>query len=172
MRKIIIGVAVLALLGGGGAGAYLYLKKPAEAALPEEGHAAAAPEKEKGGHGEKKAAGGHGASSSSSGPTYVKMDPLIVPIVDGDGVSQVVSMIVAFEVEDAEQAVKIEHLKPRIKDAFIQNLYGLLNQQSAMDNCVLKVGYVKKRLNDAAQKVVGDGVVKDVLLQMVQQNPV
>jgi hypothetical protein len=48
----------------------------------------------------------------------------------------------------------------------------MLNKQVAMEQGVLKVGYVKQRLNDISVKVLGEGVVKGVLLQMVQQNPI
>lgn len=115
--------------------------------------------------------GGGGEAAKPAGPTYVKMDPLVVPVVDGEGVSQTISLVIAFEVENAEAAAKIDSLKPRIKDAFIENLYGMLNTDVAMEKGVLKVGYVKQRLQDIAVGVLGDGVVKSVLLQMVQQNP-
>lgn len=160
MRKLIMGLAALGVLAGGGGGAYFYLKKPAEAALPESEKAEEHAEAKKDDHGEEK------------GPTFVKFDPLVVPIMDGDGISQTISMLITFEVADEEGAKKVESLKPRIKDAMIQNMYGLLNQQAAMENGVLRVGYVKKRLSEVTEKVMGEGVIKDVLLQMVQQNPV
>lgn len=161
MRKILMVVAALGVLGGGGAGAYfMLLKKPAEAALPNQEkvdeHAKAEEKK----HGEEAPA-----------PKFVKLDPLVVPVMDDEGVSQTISMLITFEVVDEEGMKKVEDQKPRIKDAMITNLYGLMNHPAVMDKGVLKVGYVKKRLNDISQKVMGEGVIKDVLLQMVQQNP-
>lgn len=166
MRKLIVGMAALGVLAGGGAGAYFYLKQPAAAALPEQAKVEE--------HAEGSAAsggGGHGEEAKGSAPTYVQIEPLVVPIMDAEGISQTISMVITIEVDDEANAQKIRDLKPRIKDAMIQNLYGLLNQQAALDKGVVRVGYVKKRLNDVTAKVMGDGVVKDVLLQMVQQNP-
>lgn len=165
MNKLVLAIAALGVLGGGGAGAYFFLlKKPAEAALPPGQEQVAADE-----HGAK----GDGHDEEAKPPTYVKLDPLVVPIMDADGVSQVISMMISFEVKDEEQAKKVEGLKPRIKDAFITNMYGMLNQKAALDNGgTVKISYVKKRLTDITQKVMGEGVVDNVLLQMVQQNPI
>jgi flagellar protein FliL len=113
-----------------------------------------------------------GTDKVDPGPSFVKMDPLVVPVVDPDGVSQVISLAITLEVMTPDDIVKIEMLKPRVKDAMIQNMYGLVNHREALDHGVLQVGYVKKRLMVAIEKVVGPGVLKDVLLQMVQQNPV
>lgn len=113
-----------------------------------------------------------GAGKVDTGPSFVKMDPLVVPVVDGEGVSQVVSLAITLEVMTPEDITKVELLKPRVKDAMIQNMYGLMSHREAFDHGVLQVGYVKKRLMTAIEKVVGTGVLKDVLLQMVQQNPV
>ena len=96
----------------------------------------------------------------------------MVPVVDTEGVSQVVSLAITLEVMTPADIAKIEMLKPRVKDAMIQNMYGLMSHRAALDHGVLQVGYVKKRLMIAIEKVVGAGVLKDVLLQMVQQNPV
>jgi flagellar FliL protein len=165
MRKILIMLGALGVLAGGGAGAFFFLKSPAQASET--------PPKAEEKHTEEKAEeGGDAHGAKPAGPLYVRMDPLVVPVMDSEGISQTVSMVVAFEVEDQAGADKIESLKPRIKDAFIENLYGMLNKQVAMEQGVLKVGYVKQRLNDISVKVLGEGVVKGVLLQIVQQNPI
>jgi flagellar protein FliL len=167
MNKIIVGVIALGLVGGGGTGAYLYFQKPAEASIPDKEHT-----DEKAEDHAAKDEGGKGEHGEAKGPTYVKMEPMVVPIIDNDGVTQVVSMVITFEVKDDPAAAEVEHMKPRIKDAFIQNLYGMLNQQAIMEKGVIKVGYIKKRLTDISAKVMGDDVIKEVLLQTVQQNPI
>lgn len=166
MKKLVLAIVALGVLGGGGYGAYMFLlKKPAEAAIPKD--AAAAEE-----HAAAEGSGdGHGGENGEKAPTFVRLDPLVVPIVDAEGASQVISMVIALEVKDEDGAKKVESLRPRIKDAFIQNLYGLMNSSAALDKGVVKVAYIKQRLNEISQKVMGEGVVQDVLLQTVQQTP-
>ena len=62
--------------------------------------------------------------------------------------------------------------EPRLKDAYIQELYGVLNRHVALQGGVIKVDMIKKHLHDISHKVMGDGVVNGVLLQVVQQRPV
>lgn len=150
-------VGALLVLGGGGAGAYFYFMNQAEASAPEgEEHEVAKEE-------------AHEVDRSHY--EYVELDPLILPIVDNSGVSQVVSMVVALEVVDAASADKVKKLAPKIKDAYIQDLYGMLNEHAALRGGVIQVGYIKKRLNKISVDVIGEEGFSDVLLQVVQQRP-
>lgn len=166
MKKLLIPVLGLLMLGGGAAGAYFYFfANKAEAALTEEGAQAAeehaATQKEEGGHG-----------SEGSGGRYVELDPLILPIIDNDGVSQVVSLVVVLEIKPGVSASEIEAMEPRLKDAFIQDMYGVLNKHAALKGGVLQVSYIKQRLNNISVEVLGEQKIQDVLLQVVQQRPI
>ena len=162
MRIVLIALAAIAVLGGGAAGAYFYFLNPAEASISEE-HAEnlEADKKTKKAKKEKKEA-----------YEFVELDPLVLPIVDSNGVSQVVSLVIALEVGDDKAKKKIETMSPKLKSAFIQDLYGALNRHAALKGGVLQVSYLKKRLNKAGVKVLGDDVIQDVLLQVVQQRPI
>ena len=94
MRKIILLVVVLAVLGGGGAGAYFYFfNNTAEAAIGEDGKPIEAGEGEKADEHAKEAEGGdHGGGHGEGGTQFVELDPLILPIVDKDGVNQITGM--------------------------------------------------------------------------------
>ncbi len=164
MRLIIIGVVALLVLGGGGAAAYFLFLQPAEASISEEGEEGHAKKDDHGkkddGHG-----GGHGAE-------FVELDPLILPIVDNEGVNQVVSLVIALEVGNAEDAAQVTHMAPKLKDAYIQDMYGVLNRHAALKGGVIQVGTIKKRLNKISDEIMGEDVVTDVLLQVVQQRPI
>ena len=160
MRIIIIAVAGILLLGGAGAGAWFFFMKPAEASV---GDTAEHKEAKKDDH--KKAEGGHGAPAAQ----YVELDPLILPIVDKTGVTQTLSLVVMIEVGTPEAAAKVEELAPRLNDAYIQGMYGTLNKHEALQGGVVQVGMLKEKLNGISHKVLGEGVVNDVLLQVVQQ---
>ena len=165
MKLVIMAVAALVLLGGGGAGAYFYFAgSPAEAALTEDEILAQ----------EKKAKAEALAAKKENHKAFqfVELDPLILPIVDRNGVSQVVSMVVTLEVYDAEAAGKVEHLMPKLKDAYIQSLYGALNKHAALKGGVIQVSDIKKRLHKISHKVAGEEYVHAVLLQVVQQRPI
>lgn len=147
----------LGLLGGAAGGAYLFFNSPVEAAT------AQAKEVEKGTAKE---------GEEAAGPSFVELEPLVLPVIDHNGVSQVISLVVALEVKDAASVQRVESLSPRLKDAYIQDMYGVLSQKAVMEGGLVQVGALKARLNKVSAKVLGDDVVKEVLLQVVQQRPI
>lgn len=166
MRMILIAVVALLVLGGGGAGAYFYFMTPAEASAGPEAEAAKAAAEQ---HAkEEPKLDAHGQPIHSE---FVELDALILPIIDEDGLTQVISLVVALEVEGADAAGKVESMSPKLKDAFIQDMYGMLSHKGSMKGGIIQVGPLKTRLNAISKKVMGDDVVKDVLLQVVQQRP-
>ena len=156
MKKAIIAVIALLLFGGGGFGAYLFFNKPAEATETKEAAKGAEAAKE----GEK------------APPTFVEMKPLVLPVVDKEGISQIISLVISVETDDPANAAQIELMRPRLTDAYIQGMYGVLSSKAVMSDGILQVAYIKDRLHAITVKVMGKGKVKDVLLQVVQQRHV
>ncbi|MCB1680662.1 MAG: flagellar basal body-associated FliL family protein [Rhodospirillales bacterium] len=161
MRKLLMIIIVLLVLGGGGGGAYYYFVVMKNTENTEAGEEQGQKEAGKQEHGEEQ---GHSE--------FVELDPLILPIVDNSGVSQVVSLVVAIEVPDQSSKDKVKAMSPKLKDAYIQDMYGMLNQQAALKGGVVQVAMIKERLNKITADVMGKDVVGDVLLQVVQQRPI
>lgn len=157
MRILFLALGAIIALGGGAAGAYFYFMQPAEASAVEkyDEHA--------------QADDGGGLLGHYE---YLELDPLILPIVDNKGVSQTVSLVIAIEFPSASAKSKAENKAPKLKDAFIQDMYGVLNKHAALKGGVIQVDMLKKRLNHVSAKVLGEENVNDVLLQVVQQRPI
>ncbi len=157
MKKAIIAIIAVLLLGGGGFGAYTFFNKPAEATETKEAA---------------KAAEDAQAAKEAIAPTFVELKPLVLPVVDRDGVSQIISIVISLETDDPAKAAEIELMRPRLTDAYIQGMYGVLSSKAVMEGGVLQVGYIKNKLNVLTTKVLGKDKVNDVLLQVVQQRQV
>lgn len=151
------------LLGGGAAGAYFYFDKPAEAA------GGPVDETKKAEHDAKVEEAKEGASVAAQ--EFVPLDVLILPVIDETGVTQTITMVVSIEVPDKTTADEVKRLSPRLKDAYIQDMYGALNRKNSLHNGVLQVAHIKERLNRVTAKVLGPEKVNDVLLEVVQQRP-
>ena len=160
MMKILL-MAVL-LLGGSAGGSYLFFKQSAVASAGAVDEVAKAKKYDK----EKS------AKDETKSLKFVELDPLVLPIIDSSGVTQVITLVVAIEVTSDTAATAVRNLSPRLKDAFIQDMYGVLNRKAAMEGGMLKVDYMKRRLTKISTKVLGEEDVNQVLLQVVQQNPV
>ena len=156
---LIIGVALL-ILGGGGAGAYFYFMHPAEASVGDTAEHKDASEAGK----------EHGKEGEAA--VFVEMDPLILPIVGARGATQTISLVIVLEVASEKDKETVKNLIPRLKDAYIQNMYGVLSRRNAMPDGMLQIAPLKERLNRISKQVLGEGVVNDVLLQVVQQRPI
>lgn len=118
-------------------------------------------------------AGGGGGGKEKEGIQYMELDPLLLPIIDDSGITQQVSLIVILEVPDPAKAEELKLKKPKIVDAYVEDLYGTLSKSNAvMANGILRLDIIKKRLKATTEKVVGADMVSDVLLQVVQQHRV
>lgn len=161
MKLLLIAIGALVILGGGAAGAYFYFAQPAEASAGQAAEAEAAAEKAaKDAHGE----------AAAPAVQFVQLDAMIFPIINEQGVSQVVSLVVAIEVSDDAQAKQVTLLAPRLKDAYIQDMYGVLSYKAATsEGGVIEAVKLKKRLNAVTEKVLGHGAFNEVLLQVVNQ---
>ena len=63
-------------------------------------------------------------------------------------------------------------LAPRLNDALMLDLYGALDSRSIlMANGVVDVARLKDRIVRQSAAVLGNGVVTDVLVQMITQRP-
>ncbi len=109
---------------------------------------------------------------TSGAAEYVKLDPLLLPIIDEDGVQQVVSMVDAIEVAGISDADKIKAIRPRLTDAYLQDMYGILNRHAALKGGIIQVQMIKDRLNQVTDKVVDGKIDTEVLIQVVQQRPI
>lgn len=153
------------LLGAGGAAGFYAFQKEAIASLGAENAQALTAKKER-----DKAA--KAAAENAKNLHFVKLDPIILPIIDAQGVSQVITLVVSLELDGQENAERAEMLIPRLKDAFIQDMYGVLNRKASMDGGLVKVDQLKARLNRVSAKVLGEDNINGVLLQVVNQRQI
>lgn len=112
-------------------------------------------------------------SVDANAPIYVEIAPFIVPVLGASGPEELVSMIITLELapgEDREAYVK--QRLPRLNDAYVQTLYGALDRRTVKRGGLVDVTLVKEKLIKATDRVLGEGYVKDVLVQAVAQRRV
>lgn len=165
MKILPILITAILFLGVGGAGGYFYFQQSAEASLGPEDQQAMADKKQR-------ALDARSAEEKAANLRFVELNPIVLPIIDDSGVTQVVTLVVSLEVDGDENAKLAENLSPRLKDAFIQDMYGVLNRKASMEGGMIKVDQLKERLNRLSHKVLGEDKINDVLLQVVNQRPI
>ncbi|KAA0581105.1 hypothetical protein FZ983_09170 [Azospirillum sp. B21] len=99
---------------------------------------------------------------------FVRLAPLVVPMIGPSRVEQFVTVVVAVEVVLDKQPMAQAN-QPRLTDAFLTALYGGIADQSILNGALVNIPAVKAKLVEAAGKVIGKDAVQDVLVQAVTQ---
>ena len=139
---IIILVALLVMAGCGGAVWYFFLQ--AEAPIVE------AEKKER--------------KASLEVPEFVDIENLSIPVIREGRVEKYITISVSLEMTNKESKALADEAFPRLKDAIFRDLYSYFSMQQS-GNAGLNVAQVKSRLLWAAERAIGDGRIKQVIIQ-------
>jgi hypothetical protein len=100
---------------------------------------------------------------------YYQIAPIIVPVITDKGLTRQVSMVVMIEIPSGKME-EIQKFKPRLLDAYIRDLYGAMGAgQVFMRAEMVDAEALRSRLMKVTERVVGNELAKDVLLQSVTQ---
>jgi Flagellar basal body-associated protein len=100
--------------------------------------------------------------------SFVRLPPLVVPAIGSHKVDQFVTVVVTLEVV-ADKVPLVQAYQPKVFDKLLTTLYGAVDDKSVLAGNLVNIPVVKEKLTAAAAKVVGDGVVQNVLIQVVTQ---
>ncbi len=151
-KLIVIGAAAVLLLGGGGAGAYVFLGGSGTEVAAEGGHEAA--QAEGGGHGE------------GDAPAFVDVPAMVVNMRSPDGAARFLKLHFML-VPGKKSADELTATLPLLLDAFQPFLRELRPEDLAGSAAVFRV---KEELLRRSAERLGEGAVKDILIQdLVQQ---
>jgi flagellar basal body-associated protein FliL len=134
------------------------------AALP-----AAAAEPEGGGEGGQ---GGHDQSEKPllpGVPDFYNIAPIELPVLEGNNVTRQVGVLLTLELAEGHRQSEVKKKAREITDAFITELYRIYGWRSG-DARIVNEALIKRRLQAAADRVLGAGVVHAILIrQLVEQ---
>lgn len=102
-------------------------------------------------------------------PVFVRMKPVVLPVISDKGAEQLVNIIINLETKDYETAMHLNNNKPRVNDAIIRALYGGLADGSMRNSHALDIMKIKKNVKDTMNQTFGEGSVLEVLIQAVEQ---
>lgn len=134
-------------------------------ALASESESSEHGEKGKGKKGEEDISGGR----FEGDPIYVHIKPMVVPVINEDGVEQFVSLMLDVHVVDSSSADKLHKDMPRVMDALMRHLYGGLGEGALKDGKMINISRVKKKAIDAISEILGREKVVDVLVVAASQ---
>lgn len=144
MKLIVIVVIVVVLLAGGGGAAYFFR----DALFGEEGGQPAAKM----------------PIEKTPDILFVDLETLNIAVIHNRRIEKHVVLQVSLEVVDEDARAIVSKSLPRIKDAFIKDMYDFYAYQTPGKGGV-NVEVIKRRLKRTVDEVMKDNSVKDVLIQ-------
>jgi hypothetical protein len=94
---------------------------------------------------------------------YVSLAPLLVSVIRHNDVRKLVTLMITIELEGPDKRSKVEDLMPRLRDGYISDLQRVFGT-GIYDDRTMDLPLVKKRLLAISRKIVGAGVVHNVLI--------
>ncbi len=154
MKKLVIAVAVMLMIGGATVSVLKWLSIGPFAEVEAEAEAV-----------ETEATG-----TSGEPLRFIAMDVLVIPIFQGEKVVATVQIQLKLEAANVEKESEIAHMLPRLNDAFLRDLYGFIPRHLRKEKRV-NVALIKERLQMVGDKVAGPGVIKNILVQALLEQP-
>ncbi len=112
---------------------------------------------------------GKGAPAPN-GPAYVRFNPIFIPVIDQDRVTQQVGITLMLQLVAGANQADVEAKRHQLTDAFFSDLYAFF--QTRVDfRGRINEAYLKARLLKTADRVVGSDAVQEVLIEQLFARP-
>ena len=102
------------------------------------------------------------------GPVFVTLPTITIPVFEGDMMTRQASLVLALELEKGRSEADIAPMRTRLVDAYITDLTALFERRS-FEERIIDPPAIKPKLLETTERLVGPGLVKDVLIQQAME---
>jgi len=102
-------------------------------------------------------------------PAFIDVEALLIPIFQGDRVISTIQISVKLEIKK-ENEQEVNRLLPKIHDALLRDLYTYIPRQLHRYK-KLNLIKVKRHMITVAERAVGQGLVDNILIQSIMDTP-
>lgn len=99
----------------------------------------------------------------------IKLEPIILPIIDNNGVSQTISLVVTLEAVDMDSAREAREISPRLTSEYWHDIYDVLNKKASLHGGEIEVDYMKKRIYNVTSKIMGRDIIDDIIVEILEE---
>ncbi len=96
---------------------------------------------------------------------YYTLQPFTVPVVRDGRIARHVSLLITLETSGLANKDKILEARKRLRDSFLRDLHGVMSIRRK-DGRSFKTSVLKKRLMAASKRVLGEDIVRDILIEI------
>jgi flagellar basal body-associated protein FliL len=98
------------------------------------------------------------------GREYYTMPAFVVPVIQGNDVTRQVTFLITLETMGTDNRAKLMSKRPQLQDGFLRDLYGVIALRPNAE--VYDSESIKTRLRRVGDKVLGDGIIDDILVNV------
>ncbi len=103
------------------------------------------------------------------GSYFITMRPLILPVINEEGMQEIVSVVVALQVKSQRRMEQVSSVAPKLNDAYMRALYGKIGRNIYRNGQFIDVNKLKMKLASITEQLLGKDKVQDVLIQGITQ---
>jgi hypothetical protein len=107
-----------------------------------------------------------GAASTPDAPAYVRFNPIFIPVIKGDRITQQVGITLMLQLKPGEDQADVEAKRHQLADAFFRDLYAFFQDRVALHGRLDEI-YLKARLLHTAAAIVGPDAIQEVLIEQL-----
>jgi flagellar protein FliL len=108
-----------------------------------------------------------GPNTASPGvPAFFNIEPIVLPVIEGNRIPRQVGVLLTLELAEGHSVAEARDKERELTDAFITELYRIYGWRSG-DDRVVNERLIKERLQAAADRVLGPGVVHAILIRQL-----
>ena len=108
------------------------------------------------------------AEDESPGPHFAQIPAMQIPVIQNGKVVQILILSVSLEVEKGSDITTVEAYAPLLKDGYFSSLYGALHIKGRGGDLV-DIDLVRGKLKETNEKILPPHLVKNILIQQLQQ---
>ena len=114
--------------------------------------------------------GGSATAPVAGAPSYVRLDPIFVPVIEGSQVTHEIGVRLMLQLAENQDKGDVEGKRKPLYDALFRDLYGYF-QDRVTTNGRIDQPYLKVRLLKTTARIVGPNLVKEVLIEQLFERP-
>ncbi|MCH7542027.1 MAG: hypothetical protein IIB65_00115 [Proteobacteria bacterium] len=99
------------------------------------------------------------------GTEFYTLQPFVIPIVRNGRIARHVSLLITLETRGMANKDKILEARKHLRDSFLRDLHGVMSIRRK-DGRAFKTSVLKKRLMAVSKRVLGEDIVRDILIQV------
>ncbi|HTZ80388.1 MAG TPA: flagellar basal body-associated FliL family protein [Stellaceae bacterium] len=111
-----------------------------------------------------------GIKPAPGAPAYLAVPLFVIPVIEGGQVTRTVSVGIGLELVKGKTLDDVKPKENELINAFFQELYGLFGQRASADR-VAQASIIKARLMRVADRILGPGIVQQVLILQLFERP-